>query len=784
MQGKKIATLITSLLTLGVMPTCAQTLPYQDESLPIETRVKDALSRMTLKEKCRLSYAQSKFSSPGCPRLGIPELWMSDGPHGVRVEINWNDWGWANWTNDSVTAFPALTALAATWNPDLAAIYGKALGEEARYREKDVLLGPGVNIYRTPLNGRNFEYMGEDPCLSSQMVVPYVKALQKNGVSCCVKHFIFNDQEEFRGHVDVRVSDRAVHEIYLPPFKAAVQKGDAWSLMGSYNQYNDIHCCHNPYTINNLLKDELGFKGAVISDWGGAHDTREAALYGLDLEMGSYTNGLTTEAQGFTYDDYYLGNAYYNMAAKGEVPMEVVDDKAGRMLALNFKTAMNRNKPYGTMNSPEHIAVARKIADEAVVLLKNDKGLLPLDIKKYKKILVVGENATRQLCPGGGSSELKAKDEVSPLRGLQERFGNEVEIVYKPGYMSGKCSYDGIDIVADNEQAALRAEALSATKDCDLIIYIGGLNKNHFEDCEGGDRRSYNMSWGQDELISSLAKTGKPMVTVIVSGNAYAMPWIKQVSTLVQSWYLGSEAGHALADILSGDVCPSGKTVFTYAKKLEDYPAHKFGKVGYPGVRPDELPTEQQYKGTNQPKSADLLKALMDKKTADALTLNTSTNGKDHDGNGDEVQIYGDDIMVGYRYFDTAGRESDVVFPFGFGLSYTTFQYSGATITGSSGNYTASVTVKNTGKVAGKETVQLYIGDDKASVMRPQKELKGFQKISLEPGEQKTVSFSITEEDLRFYDENQHKWVAEPGTFKAYIGSSSRDIKAKLSFEL
>lgn len=784
MQGKKIATLITSLLTLGVMPTCAQTLPYQDESLPIETRVKDALSRMTLKEKCRLSYAQSKFSSPGCPRLGIPELWMSDGPHGVRVEINWNDWGWANWTNDSVTAFPALTALAATWNPDLAAIYGKALGEEARYREKDVLLGPGVNIYRTPLNGRNFEYMGEDPCLSSQMVVPYVKALQKNGVSCCVKHFIFNDQEEFRGHVDVRVSDRAVHEIYLPPFKAAIQKGDAWSLMGSYNQYNDIHCCHNPYTINNLLKDELGFKGAVISDWGGAHDTREAALYGLDLEMGSYTNGLTTEAQGFTYDDYYLGNAYYNMAAKGEVPMEVVDDKAGRMLALNFKTAMNRNKPYGTMNSPEHIAVARKIADEAVVLLKNDKGLLPLDIKKYKKILVVGENATRQLCPGGGSSELKAKDEVSPLRGLQERFGNEVEIVYKPGYMSGKCSYDGIDIIADNEQAALRAEALSATKDCDLIIYIGGLNKNHFEDCEGGDRRSYNMSWGQDELISSLAKTGKPMVTVIVSGNAYAMPWIKQVSTLVQSWYLGSEAGHALADILSGDVCPSGKTVFTYAKKLEDYPAHKFGKVGYPGVRPDELPTEQQYKGTNQPKSADLLKALMDKKTADALTLNTSTNGKDHDGNGDEVQIYGDDIMVGYRYFDTAGRDADVVFPFGFGLSYTTFQYSGATITGSSGNYTASVTVKNTGKVAGKETVQLYIGDDKASVMRPQKELKGFQKISLEPGEQKTVSFSIIEEDLRFYDENQHKWVAEPGTFKAYIGSSSRDIKAKLSFEL
>ena len=486
-------------------------LPYQDESLPVEVRVKDALSRMTLKEKCRLSYAQGKFSSPGVPRLGIPELWMSDGPHGVRVEINWNDWGWANWTNDSVTAFPALTALTATWEPGMAALYGMSVGEEARYREKDVLLGPGVNIYRTPLNGRNFEYMGEDPYLSSTMVVPYIQELQKNGVAACVKHFVLNDQEEFRGHVDVRVSDRALHEIYLAPFKAAVEKGDAWSVMGSYNQYNDIHCCHNPFTINNLLKGELGFKGAVISDWGGAHDTREAALYGLDIEMGSYTNGLTTEAEGFTYDDYYLGNAYYNKALKGEIPMDVVNDKAARVLTLNFKTAMNSRKPYGSMNTAEHIAAARSIGNEAIVLLKNDRGLLPLDIKKYRRILVVGENATRALCPGGGSSELKARDEVSPLRGLKERFGNDVEIIYKQGYNSGKCSYDGIDDIADSEQAALRAEAVGAASDADLIIYIGGLNKNHFEDCEGGDRRSFHLSYGQDELISSLAETGKPM---------------------------------------------------------------------------------------------------------------------------------------------------------------------------------------------------------------------------------------------------------------------------------
>lgn len=737
---------------------------------------------MTLKEKIRLSYAQSKFSSPGVPRLGIPELWMSDGPHGVRPEIQWNNWGWAGWTNDSCTAFPALTALTATWNPQLSALYGQNFSEEALYREKDVMLGPGVNIYRTPLNGRNFEYMGEDPYLSSIMVVPYIQAMQQNGVACCVKHFVLNDQEEYRGHVDVRVSDRAFNEIYLPPFKAAIEKGDAWSVMGSYNQYNDQQCCHNESTINHTLKGELGFKGAVISDWGGTHNTREAALFGLDLEMGSYTNGLTTESTGFTYDDYYLGNAYYAMAEKGEIPMEVVDEKAGRMLTLNFKTAMNHRKPCGSLNSPEHVAAAREIGNESIVLLKNDKQILPLDITRYRKILVVGENATRPLCPGGGSSELKARDEVSPLRGIQERFGKDAEIIYKEGYVSGICSYGGIDDIPDSEQAKLRQAALDAADDCDLIIYVGGLNKNHFEDCEGGDRRSYNMSYGQDELISSLAKKGKPMVTVIISGNAIAMPWLKEVSTLVQSWYLGSEAGHSLADILSGDVNPSGKTIFTYAQKLEDYPAHRFGLAAYPGMQPKDMPADYRYEGNQQPKSADLLKTLMAKKKAEPLNINTDVNPHAHAGNGDEMQVYAEDIMVGYRYFDTMKQQ--VNFPFGYGLSYTTFQYSGATITGADGNYTATITVKNTGKVAGKETVQLYIGDDKASVIRPTKELKGFQKVSLAPGESKEVSFQITEEHLQFFDETQHKWISEPGSFKAYIGSSSSDIKAKLSFKL
>lgn len=755
-------------------------MPYQDETLSIEERVKDALSRMTLKEKCRLSYAQSKFSSPGCPRLGIPELWMSDGPHGVREEINWNDWNHANWTNDSVTAFPALTCLAATWNPKMAIVYGQSAGEEARYREKDVLLGPGLNIYRTPLNGRNFEYMGEDPCLSATLAVEYVRNLQKNGVAVCLKHFLLNDQEEFRGHVDVKVSDRALHEIYLRPFAKVIKEADPWSVMGSYNRYKGMHCTHNKWLINDILKGELGFKGVNISDWGAAHSTKESALYGLDIEMGTYTNGLTSQKKGFGYDDYYLGDAYYNLAKSGEISEEVVNDKAGRVLALIFKTAMNTKKPFGSLNSEPHKMAARSIAREGLVLLKNDANLLPLDTTAYKKVLVVGENAVRQLCPGGGSSELKPQDEVSPLRGLKERFGKFWDITYAQGYKGGRSIYGGIEKVSATVEDSLYEDAVSKAKDADLIIYIGGLNKSHFEDCEGGDRLSFNLSFKQDRLIEALAKSGKKMVTIITSGNAIAMPWLKNVTTLVQSWYLGSEAGHALADVLSGDYNFSGKTVFTYAQKLEDYPSHKYGLVGYPGVEPQNLPAQYQYGKEESPKSADLLKAIRTK--AEPLALNTNDNSRTHNGKGNEVEVYAEDVLVGYRYFDT--MKQPVVFPFGYGLSYTTYAYSNAKIKADGKSWIVSIDVKNTGKRNGKEIVQLYIGDDKASVVRPQKELKHFENVYLQAGEQKTVSFTITEEDLQFYDELSHQWKSEPGTFKAYVGASSRDIKATLPFKM
>ena len=736
MKNKFLATLF---LACSISTVSAQTPVYMDDAQPIEARVKDALSRMTLEEKVALCHAQSKFSSAGVPRLGIPELWMSDGPHGVRAEINWNDWGYANWTNDSITAFPALTCLAATWNPDMSAKYGKAIGEEARYREKDVLLGPGVNIYRTPMNGRNFEYMGEDPYLASVMCVPYIQELQKNGVAACVKHYALNNQELWRGHIDVNLSDRALHEIYLPAFKAAVEEGGAWSIMGAYNKIRGQHACHNDFTLNKILKDGWKFDGCVITDWGGAHDTYEAAVNGLDIEMGSYTNGLTSESV-FTYNDYYLANPYLQMLKDGKVPMSTIDDKASRILRLIFRTAMNRQKPYGSVATEEHYAAAREIGNEGIVLLKNapviKKGapLLPIDAAKYQNILVVGDNAVRLLNQGGGSSELKVKDMVSPLDGLRAVYGDKV--AYAKGYAAGRPMYGRADEIPQNVVDSLRAEAVEMAKKADLVVLVGGLNKNHFQDCEGGDRLEYGLPFGQDELIEALLGVNKNLVLVLLSGNAVEMPWVSRVPAIVQGWYLGSMGGKSLADILSGAVNPSGKLPFSFPAKLTDCGAHAFDELSYPG---DSI--KQEYK---------------------------------------------EDILVGYRWHDT--KKVPALFPFGHGLSYTTFTYgkpvASAKAMAADGTLTVTVAVKNTGSIAGKEIVQLYVGDDKCSVLRPVKELKHFAKVGLAPGEEKSVTFTLTPDDLKFYDEASAAWKYEPGKFKAYVCASSADVRGVVLFEM
>lgn len=735
---KTIITLCALTLSLSGM---AQTPVYQDETKPIEERVKDALSRMTLEEKVAMCHAQSKFSSPGVPRLGIPELWMSDGPHGVREEIQWGSWSNAGWTNDSCTAFPALTCLAATWNPEMAALYGKTVGEEARFREKDILLGPGANIYRTPLNGRNFEYMGEDPYLTSEMIVPYVQELQKNGVAACVKHYALNNQEKQRWNVDVIVSERAMYEIYLPGFKAAVQEGGAWSIMGAYNKILGTHACHNDLTLNKILKGEWGFDGVVVSDWAGTHDTYEAAVNGLDIEMG--TDGRPDKGirgRAFKAEDCYLGNDFLNLIREGKVSESVVDDKAARILRLIFRTAMNTKKPFGNMDYAAHSKVARTIGGEGIVLLQNNapkKGeqpLLPIDPERYGKILVVGDNATRKLCMGGGSSELKVQHETSVLDAMKAKYGDK--ITYAKGYEAGRTMYGSVEEVKPSIVDSLRKAAVVAAKEADLVVFVGGLNKNRHQDCEDGDRQSYDLPFGQNELLDEMLAVNPRVVTVLVSGNAVRIPFPERMPAILQSWYIGSELGPTVVDVLCGDVNPSGKLPFSFPAKLEDCGAHSFGEIGYPG---------------------------------------------------DGVKVeYKEDILVGYRWHDT--KKIPARYPFGHGLSYTTFAYgkpalSAKTMT-EGDELTLTIDVTNSGTREGKEVVQIYIGDDKATVLRPVKELKGFEKLALAPGETKQVTFTITADDLKYFDEATHSWKAEAGKFTAYVGSSSTDIRGKVKFTL
>ena len=734
---KKILTL--TLMLCGVAAgAAAQTQPiYLDESQGMEERVEDALKRMTLDEKIAVIHAQSKFSSAGVKRLGFPDLWTDDGPHGVRPDVLWDEWEQAGQTNDSCVAFPALTCLAATWNPSLARLYGESLGEEALYRNKHVILGPGVNIYRTPLNGRNFEYMGEDPWLASRMVVPYVQGLQSKGVAACVKHYALNNDENYRHQVNVIVSDRALREIYLPAFEAAVKEGKAWSIMGAYNLYKNQHNCHNDILLNKILKQEWGFDGAVISDWGGAHSTEEAITNGLDLEFGTWTDGLTMGATN-AYDNYYLANAYKRLIKEGKFTTRELDEKVRRVLRLMFRTNMNRQRPYGSMCSEAHYAAARKIAGEGVVLLKNDRNILP--IPTGARILVVGENAIKMMTVGGGSSSLKVQREVLPLDGMRERFQH---VDYARGYVGDTVqSYNGVTVGRSlydlRTPEALIAEAVEKAKSADYVVVFGGLNKADYQDCEGHDRKEYGLPYGQDALVEALAAVNKNVVYVNISGNAVAMPWMNKVPAVLQGWFIGSEAGHALADVLSGDVNPSGKLPYTWYQRLEDTGAHALN--AFPGVwRSDRQIIDEEYK---------------------------------------------EGIFVGYRWADM--KRVKPLFAFGHGLSYTSFEIGKATadkqVVKGNGTISFTVSVKNTGKKAGAETVQLYVTDQASTLPRPVKELKAFQKVFLQPGESREVTLTLDKRSLSFFDDRLQQWVAEDGEFEARIGNSSGNIIRKLPF--
>lgn len=732
--------LIVAVVAISCAVACGEksSLPdYLNPEKDIELRIDDAMSRMTLDEKIAIIHAQSKFSSAGVPRLGIPELWTTDGPHGIRPEVLWDEWVQAGWTNDKCVAFPALTALAATWNTDMAALYGKSIGEEARYREKDVLLGPGVNIYRSPLNGRNFEYMGEDPYLASRMVVPYVQGVQRNGVAACVKHYALNNSETYRHTTEPVVDDRTLYEIYLPAFKAAVVEGGAWSIMGAYNLFRGEHACHNDLLLNKILKGEWGFDGAVISDWGGTHDTREAITNGLDLEFGTWTDGLTMGKTN-SYDLYHLADAYKKLIESGEYTTKELDDKVRRVLRLMYRTSMNTDKPLGSLVSDEHVDAAYTIGTEAIVLLKNDNNLLPIDLEKTKRIAVIGENAIKMMTIGGGSSSLKVKKEVSPLEGLKFWVADRAQITYARGYVGDTTSvYKRVDsgqrLADDRSEKELIAEAVETAKAADVVLFFGGLNKSKRQDCESTDREGLGLPYSQDKLITALTEVTDKLVFINISGNAVAMPWIDRVPAIVQGWYLGSEAGNSLAAVLVGDINPSGKLPFTFPVQLADTGAHSMGQF--------------------------------------------SRDGEEN---------YGEGLLVGYRWNDA--KDVAPLFAFGHGLSYTTFEYGEAKINRTTikqgGKVTITVPVTNTGKCFGKEVVQLYIADREATVMRPEKELKGFVKVALDAGQTKEVEFTVDSSALSYFDDKSHSWVAEPGEFEALIGAAADDIRTSVLFNL
>jgi beta-glucosidase len=703
---------------------------YLDPAVPLDARVEDLLGRMTLEEKLSLVHADSKFTTAAIPRLGIPRRWMSDGPNGVREDIGPDTWQVAGRTDDFATCMPVLIGLAATWDADAAGLFGNVIGEEARKRGKDIMLGPGVNIQRTPLNGRTSEFLGEDPYLASRMVVGYIRAVQSHGVASCVKHFAANNQETQRNSIDVEMDERTLREIYLPAFRAAVQEGGAWAVMGAYNKFRGQFCCQNDYLINRILKGEWGFRGLVMSDWGGTHDTREAVLGGLDLEMGTETGPRRGAAQApeeagpgrSPYERYFLAGAFREGLERGDYPMSVLDDKVRRNLRVMIATRVFDGREEGSLNTAAHQEAARKVAEEGIVLLKNEGAALPLAADRLNSIAVIGENAVRLQAYGGDSARIKALYEVSPLEGILRLVGARTNVTYSPGYRK-----DGAPDLID--------KAVAAARSADVAIVVGGLVHAHPFDSEGDDRKDLNLPWGQDELIRRVAAVNPRTIVVLVSGSPVAMGgWLDRVPAVVQAWYGGTEGGNALANVLFGSVNPSGKLPCTYPKRIEDSPAHALG--AYPG-----------------------------------------SNG---------VVNYAEGLLVGYRWFDTKGIEP--LFPFGYGLSYTKFEYSGLRLAAGSKADGPVVTVEfeiaNTGDRPGAEVAQLYIHQAKPSLPRPLKELKGFRRIELNPGEKKTVSIALDRRAFAFYDPARSGWVAEADDFMVQIGSSSRDIRLQDRFHL
>lgn len=692
----------------------------------IDAKISNIIKQLTLEEKIALLHANTLFSSAGVPRLGIPDLTCDDGPLGVRDEVL-PGWGSAHLTTDSATFFPNGSALAATWNPDLLYRFGHDMGEEARARGKNIMLAPAFNITRTPLNGRTYEYYSEDPFLNSRLAVQAVKGIQSQHVAACVKHFAVNNQEVERGRVNVIIDERALREIYLPAFKASITEGNAWTIMSAYNKIRGEYCSENNYLLNTILKNEWKFKGFVMSDWGGTHSTVAAANNGLDVEMGS----------GEKYNQYFFADKLLDSVKAGKVSMKTIDNKVRRILWVMYQTSLSGDQSKGSINTPAHSKTAYDIASESIVLLKNDNKMLPLNVSKIKSIAVIGDNATHMFHFGGFGAGVKARYEITPLQGLQNRLGDKMKINFAQGYSGVYHPRGGIPVNSETNPAdpAMIQDAVDAAKKSDIaILFIGG---NRDYESESRDRKDLSLPFGEQSLVDAVTAANPNTIVVVIGGAPYDIGEIKKNNhTIVWSWYNGSENGNALADVLLGKINPSGKLPFTFPASLNDSPAHSDGEEAYPG--------------------------------------------KNH-----EV-VYKEGILVGYRWFDT--KNIELLYPFGYGLSYTNFKYSGIhtnkKVYKPGETITVSLDVKNIGNYSGKETVQLYVSKSSSKIERAEKELKAFKKISVGKGQTTKINVSIPVKDLAYFDSDSMKWIVEPGDYKILAGSSSRDIRQTITINV
>lgn len=685
------------------------------------------IGQMTLEEKSGMLHGTSMFTTAGVARLGIPELKMDDGPLGIREEIARDSWAPLGLDNDFATFYPAGGGLSATWNPDLAHTFGRSLGEEARARDKDVLLAPAFNIIRTPLGGRTFEYFTEDPFLDKKLVVPYVIGVQENDVAACIKHYAANNQETNRGTVDVLMDERTLREIYLPAFEAAVTQGKAYSVMGAYNKFRGDYLCENDYMLNGILRNEWGFKGIVISDWDAVHSTVKTLKNGLDIEMG--TNA--------PFHKFWLAQPLIDSAKSGKISMEEIDKHVKRILRVmyNVKSIDTKGRAKGSINTEAHFNDAYTIASESVILLKNTANLLPLNLSKINSIAVIGANAVKKNAQGGFGAGVKTKRELSPLEALTAKLPRSVQINYAKGYSENYiASSQNADQnygrqTIDTSDPKLVAEAVAAAKKSDLVLIFAGSNRDY--ESEASDRKSLQLPFGQEELIAQVKAANPNVVITIIGGAPFDLQKVQSAtSSLVWSWFNGSEGGNALVDVLLGTVNPSGKLPWTMPKSIKDSPAHATNS--FPG--------------------------------------------------GASV-TYEEGILVGYRWFDT--KKIAPLYPFGFGLSYTTFTFDNAKtdkkLYTNEETIAVSVAVKNVGKANGKEVVQVYMSKSDSKIPRAAQELKGFKKVFITTGTSQTVTIQVPVKELAYYDAANKKWTVEPGKYTLKLGNSSRNIQKEVN---